>query len=652
MSAALPFLPKRKLLQRVAFALASAVLLHTLWRGTRAVMASAAQTPAGHPLRYLSPVAMQLSPDGRWLYVVCQDGDRVLVVDTHTRQVVRQMRVAHRPGGIAVSSDGRTLYVTSEWQDTVAEIDAEHLVVRRTFATGAGPVGVVMDRAGTTLYVANTLSDDVSVFNLSTGMESKRLVAGRFPQYITASRDGRYIYVANLLVRGPSDQPPVSELTVIDAQHQTIAARVAIPGVIQLRTIAELSNSASGELLIPFMRPKNLNPLVQIHQGWYLTHGMAVVLPPHTAKNQGNTFRVVEVLLDDIGQSYADGFGAAVSPDGRWALVTASGANVVSVIDMAKLNTIVQTVSPARWEQTANRLDLSSQFVAQRLDTGKNPTAVVVSPDNNFAYIANRMDDSVSVVDLNAKRVTATIDLGGPQTITRLRHGAQLFYSARYCQQGQMACATCHPHGGLSDGLAWSLETPQLGRDVVENKTLFGIDGTAPFKWNGKNPNLETQDGPRTAAYIFRSQGFSHNEVEDLAGFILSLRLPPAPHAPKNGQLTQAQTRGRAIFYRTHTNAGALIPPQNRCYFCHSPYTHYTSRVLMNVGTSTQYDTIQAFDVPQLEGVVMKPPYLHNGEAQSLEEIWTLFNPHDQHGITSDMDKVQLNDLIEYLKTM
>ena len=48
----------------------------------------------------------------------------------------------------------------------------------------------------------------------------------------------------------------------------------------------------------------------------------------------------------------------------------------------------------------------------------------------------------------------------------------------------------------------------------------------------------------------------------------------------------------------------------------------------------------------------MKPPYLHNGEAQSLEEIWTLFNPHDQHGITSDMDKVQLNDLIEYLKTM
>ena len=43
---------------------------------------------------------------------------------------------------------------------------------------------------------------------------------------------------------------------------------------------------------------------------------------------------------------------------------------------------------------------------------------------------------------------------------------------------------------------------------------------------------------------------------------------------------------------------------------------------------------------------------LHDGIAETLEEIWTKFNPDDKHGITSDMDKVQLNDLIEYLKTL
>ncbi len=600
----------------------------------------------GSILQYLSPVAMQLSPDGNWLYVVCEDGNRLLSVDTRTRQMARQIRVGHTPRAIAISPDGKTLYITNEWDDTVTEIDAESFQIRRTLATGAGPVGVMTDRTGAVLYVANTLSDDVSLIDLTSGGEIKRLKSGRFPEYLTLSNDGHRMYVANLLVRGPYNQPPPSELTVIDPELQRVTARVEIPGVIQLRQIAEMPASVGGALLVPFMRPKNLNPLVQIHQGWYLTHGMAVIRPV------AQKYQVAEVLLDDVDQDYADGFGSAASPDGHWALVTASGANTVSIINVAKLNQVLRTAPATQPEALANRLDLAPQFVAQHLHTGRNPTAVVVSPDSKFAYVANRMDDTVSVVDLGTMQMAATIDLGGPKTITHLRRGQQLFYSASRCEQGQMACATCHPHGGLSDGLAWSLETPQLGRDVVENKTLFGIDGTSPFKWNGKNPNLETQDGPRTASYIFRSQGFNTKEVEDLAGFILSLRLPPNPNLARNGKLTEAQLRGKAMFFRTRTNAGALIPPQDRCYFCHSPLSHYTSRVLMNVGTATKYDTIQSFDVPQLEGVAMKPPYLHNGEAQDLEEIWTKFNPDDKHGITSDMDKVQLNDLIEFLKIL
>ncbi|MGC9291530.1 MAG: cytochrome c peroxidase [Acidobacteriaceae bacterium] len=642
----------RMLSGMVAFA--CVFLLASVWRRPFVVASSAApgQVAAGSILQYLSPLAMQLSPDGHWLYVVCQDADRVLAVDTRTRQVARQVRVGHRPQGIALSPDGGTLYVSSEWDDSVTEIDAESLRPRRTLATGAGPVGVTTDRAGKVLFVANTLGDDISLIDLATGSEIKRLDAGHFPEYVALSRDGSHIYVTNLLVRGPYNQPPTSELTVVDTARQNVTARVAIPGVIQLRHITELPASAGGGLLVPFMRPKNLNPLVQVQQGWYLTHGIAVVRPASSDAKGPQRFQVSEVLLDDVDRYYADGFGAAATPDGRWALVTASGANIVSIVDTAKLNQVLRHASPSQPEALADRLDLARQFVVQRLRTGRNPTAVVVSPDSRYAYIANRMDDTISVVDLGTMQMAPAIDLGGPRVVTRLRHGERLFFDASYCYQGQMACATCHPHVGLSDGLAWSLETPQLGRDVVENKTLLGVDGTSPFKWNGKNPDLETQDGPRSAHYIFRSQGFGPKEVKDLADFILSLRLPPSPHLARDGQLTEAQARGRAIFYRTRTNTGALIPPQDRCYFCHAPVSHYTSRVLMDVGTATPYDTIHAFDVPQLEGAAMKPPYLHNGEAGSLEEIWTKFNPEDKHGITSDMDKVQLNDLIEYLKTL
>lgn len=632
------------------------LLAAILWQPGVAAAPQRRDSDSGNTLlrsRYLSPVAMKLSPDGRWLYIACEDSDQVLAVDTRMQQVTRRIRVGKKPGGITLSPDGKTLYVSNESDDDVTEIDAGTFQIRRTLAVGWGPVGLTTDRSGKILYVANTLGDDISVVDLQTGRERKRLQAGHYPEYVALSRDGSRVYVASLLARvAPADQPPVSELTVIDTSHQVVAARVDVPGVIQMRHITELPASAGGYLLIPFMRPKNLNPLVQIQQGWYLTHGLAVIRPASNACDGPKQYHVAEVLLDDIDHYYADGFGVAVTPNGRWALVTASGANVVSLIDTAKLRRLLLSPPPARQQDLANRLDSASHFVTARVPVGRNPTDVVTTPDDRIAYIANRMDDTVSVVDVEKMRIASTIDLGSPKEISRQRKGEQLFFDASHCYQGQMACATCHPHEGLSDGLAWSLETPKLGRDVVENRTLYSIDGTSPFKWNGKNPNLQTQDGPRTAMYIFRSQGFSSTEVNDLVTYILALRLPRNPHLASDGQLTEAQARGREIFFRDRTMDGKLIPPLDRCYTCHSPQTHYTSRVSMDVGTATPVDTIRAFDVPQLDGVVTRPPFLHNGEALELEDIWTKFNPHDKHGITSDLNKAQLNDLIEFLKTL
>jgi hypothetical protein len=54
----------------------------------------------------------------------------------------------------------------------------------------------------------------------------------------------------------------------------------------------------------------------------------------------------------------------------------------------------------------------------------------------------------------------------------------------------------------------------------VDNRTLRGIKGTGPFKWNGRNPDLQTQCGPRIATFLFRSEGFNPRELEDLVAYI------------------------------------------------------------------------------------------------------------------------------------
>src|SRR5271157_1577500 len=126
---------------------------------------------------YLTPVEIKLSADGKKLFVVCEDSDSVLAVDTQTRQVVAKAKVGHKPKGLAISPDGKTLYVSNEWSDTVSEVDAATFVVKRTLKTGWGPVGLVTDRSGKTLYVANSIADSVSLIDLASGAEIKRFAS-------------------------------------------------------------------------------------------------------------------------------------------------------------------------------------------------------------------------------------------------------------------------------------------------------------------------------------------------------------------------------------------------------------------------------------------------------------------------------------------
>ena len=78
----------------------------------------------------------------------------------------------------------------------------------------------------------------------------------------------------------------------------------------------------------------------------------------------------------------------------------------------------------------------------------------------------------------------------------------------------------------------------------------------------------------------------------------------------------------------------------------------YTVRLPFKVGSKGPFDTSDSFDAPHLLGVADSAPYLHDGRAQTLEELWTIYNTNDVHGVSSYMNKIQLNDLIEFLKTL
>ncbi len=592
-------------------------------------------------VRYKNPVNLAFRPDGREVWAACQASGSVVVVDAVKRVKLAEIPVGGQATGLAFSPDGATAYVTSRLDDSVAVVDVAARRVVRRHPVADEPHGIAVDPTGKALFVMGTAFDAVSVVDVATGKETKRLAASRNPWAAALSPDGSRLLVTNALSRFvPFRTPPVSEVTVIDVASQRVEDRRVVP---EANLLLGVAWHPSGEFALATLnRTKNLVPMTRILQGWTITNGLAVLW---------RDGRVDQVLLDEPQRYFADVTDIAVAPDGKRAFVTSAGTDQVAIIDLDRLVGLVRRSSDAdRRDLLPNWLGASSEFVVARVPVKSNPRGVAVAPDGASAWVANTLDDSLSVIDVARGVVVARVDLDGPRERTHLRWGEQLFHSAGVTFQRQFACATCHPDGHV-DGLTYDIEADGIGVSPVDNRTLRGIYDTDPFKWEGTNATLARQCGARLAVFFTRASPFTPDELRAVNDYTVTIPRPPNRHRPLGAPLSEAQRRGKVLFERTRTNDGREIPPEGRCAFCHFP-PYFTDRQRRDVGTKHPSDRQGSFDVPHLSNIYDSAPYLHNGIANTLEEIWTVHNPYDTHGYTNDMTKDQLNDLIAFLKTL
>jgi cytochrome c peroxidase len=382
--------------------------------------------------------------------------------------------------------------------------------------------------------------------------------------------------------------------------------------------------------------------MTRLLQGWTITNGLGVVW---------RDGRVDQVLLDEPNLGFADATDVACTPDGRYALVTSSGTNRVAVVDVTKLVSMLEKATPYEREHVLpNNLGKQFEFVVKHIETKQSPRGLLIAGDGKTAWVANSLDDSLTVIDLHRMEVAGRIDLGGPKSVTQVRYGERLFHSANITFHKQYSCHSCHPDGHV-DGITYDIEADGIGMSPVDNRTLRGILDTAPFKWEGTNPSLKRQCGARLAMFFTRLAPFTPDQLAAVDLYITTIPRPPNHYRAPGAPYTPAQKRGKAIFARTTTNDAREIPVKDRCVTCHFP-PYFTNRKVFDVGTRHALDRQAKFDVPHLNNIYDSAPYLHNGMAPTLEEIWTVYNPDDRHGVTNDMTKDQLNDLIEFLKTL
>jgi len=592
---------------------------------------------------YVSPYNLAISARGDRLYVVGQESNQLVVVDPVENKVLEKIGVGERPHTVTLSHDDQKAFVSNQWSDNIYLIDLVAGRITDTLTGGAGPAGMVITPDQEYLYAVNSYSSDISVFELKTFRERRRLKAGNNPVSAAIAPDGSEVYVSSRRsIPVPHMTSPITEMTVTDTRSQRVSERKMWENAYIMENVEV---TPSGDLAIStLIRPKNLIPAVQIERGWMMTHGIGII----ERKDNG---RMIQLLLDEPNSYYADPFDLVISPDGKRAYVSHGGVDIISVIDLDEIRTILRESTDEQLKTYANYLGLSSRYVAGRIQTGANPKGMVLSPDGGLLYVAERLEDRIAVINTGTLSTEKTINLEGPKRRTPARLGRQMLNNASHTFQNQYACYTCHPDAH-EDGLVYNMAGKDMGRNLANVQTLRDIGDIPPYKWNGKNQTVYKQDGMRFSTILTRTEAFSHKELDALVAYIITgIKNPPNLRFNPNGELTAAQQRGKEIFYRDYDNFSNEIPVENRCYTCHPP-PYFTNREMTDVGTLADSDDPMKFDVPQLNNVYESAPYLHDGKAPTLEEIWTQFNDHDEHGVANDMMKDQLNDLVEYLKSI
>jgi YVTN family beta-propeller protein len=578
--------------------------------------------------------SMALSLDGRELFVANPDSDSVSVVDVTSRTLEREILLAPsppapdpvsgaftpwvEPRSVALSPDGKTLYVTGQRSSGLHFIDVASGQTRATVSIGSEPIGVVVSSAGDAVFVA--CSQDATLVKVSavTAQVVATLTVPAEPWGLAWSADGAKLLATHLM--GPG-------ITVVDPRAMQIEAAWPIADIAP-RGDPRLAHGPARGLYDAAARPGTT-------ELWVAHALLGIDTPEPTLDFESTAFPALSLLASDgsnvatLSTDAADvpgidgAFGDVVSGphaiaftgDGDYALMVDANSEDVLVVD------------------ATHRVESS----LLRPLPGALPEGIVLSADEAWAFVDERVSGDVAVLRLDRTSGTLRVSVDGapipklsadPMPAT-LRQGQRLFNSANstaipITTDHWIACATCHMEG-RSDAVTWRFA--QGPRDTPSN--AGGTLGTGFL--------FRTADRTRVQDYwhtINVEQGGAFDPTEEsalldaLASYVnLGIPLPVPP------------TTDPSLVAE-----GAQVFTASGCAVCHdgprftdsgegNPTLDLAGTVLLHdIGTcvtegfpDVAHDDVDgnpraacAFDTPSLNGVASSPPYLHDGSAATL----------------------------------
>jgi len=144
------------------------------------------------------PHGIDISEDGRTVYVACAGDSWIYAVDTTTLEPGRVVITAPGAYGVAVDGPLHEIWVTNQTENDVSVIDERSLRVVATVPVGKGPALLVATPDGRTVYVADQLGNQISVIDAASRKVIATLPVAAQPHGLDVTADGKYVYAASI----------------------------------------------------------------------------------------------------------------------------------------------------------------------------------------------------------------------------------------------------------------------------------------------------------------------------------------------------------------------------------------------------------------------------------------------------------------------
>lgn len=555
---------------------------------------------------------VSVADDGRIL--LANKGSRDVTVYDAGGKLIERVEFELPPTGIAI--DGDWAYITSsDGEGRLSKLSLEDYSIAYTISTAMGACAPVVSADGTTVYVCNRYKGTLSAVSAADGTVESSIAMLREPCAAALSPDGRYLYVANFL---PTQRA--------DADY--VAAAVSVVECDKFRKVNDIvlsngSNALHGITCSPDGKyvfvSHNLGryqiPTSQLQQGWMNTNAVSVI-------DAASQALIGSVVMDEPDRG-AGGIWDVVC-DSRYLVTSQSGTHDVSVVDYEAM--VKKLESYAKPEE----LDYDMYFiqnVRRRLAiSGNGPRAICLR--DSKVYVPTYFSDTLNVIDLQQDRITS-VAYNPYRMETAVDIGERAFNDAALCYQNWQSCNGCHPNEGRMDGMNWDLMNDGIGNPKNCKSMLL----------SHRTPKCMIS-GIRDSAGIAVRAGYKFIQFcdvpEDIAlcvdEYLISLEPLPSPYLV-DGKLSEKAEEGKKLYEKFG------------CANCHSgPY--YTDMKMHRIGEDIEFE--QGWDTPTLVEVWRTAPYLFDGRAATMEEV---FYVH-KHGIEGKISRKEAEALAEYINSL